>query len=508
MRFRDSRLLRTVLCALLLVSGNVLALDWTHINYHQVWVCPGGGPIPTFEEPTCKTQSFFNGDPQGQAIWLKASLHLPKHWQEGSGPYAFYLFAKASSEVYLNGRLLGTNGRVAQDGEQELAGRMDTRFYVPPDVIKEGENWVVMHLSSHQSLLRLSSPLHLAALGKYQSSTEYFGIEPHIQLSVLCVLVLGVLYLLGLRLSPLRAQIPTGLLWLFGIAAVQLALEQLRGWISYPYPMHDVRLILILLCALGFGCGLLAYLLRSCQVFIKTRLTILALSTSLTLLVVFFSPGFDQKTTLAVALPVLIGILVSGRYYYQARTSKALVLVAMLCAFLLAAILSVQSFHSLLFYIMVTALLGGFLGLHIRHLGELQTQSIIDQQAIAKLQVKLAQLNQADEKQYLNLTYGSSTERIDVRQLIWCRAAGDYVELNLEGGGERLYSGSLKSLLDKLPATFMQVHRSYLVDLDKVRKVTLNKDKAVAGYAFLYLCEGERVPVSRRLFAQVRESIE
>nr|WP_290444082.1 LytTR family DNA-binding domain-containing protein [Pseudoalteromonas sp. XMcav2-N] len=157
---------------------------------------------------------------------------------------------------------------------------------------------------------------------------------------------------------------------------------------------------------------------------------------------------------------------------------------------------------------MVTALLGAFLGLHIRHLGELQIQSIIDQQAIAKLQVKLAQLDKTDAQQFLNLTFGSSTERIDVGQLIWCRAAGDYVELHLEGGGERLYSGSLKSLIEKLPATFMQVHRSYLVDLDKVRKVALNKDKAVAGYAFLHLSDGQRVPVSRRLIGQVRESIE
>nr|WP_275442426.1 LytTR family DNA-binding domain-containing protein [Pseudoalteromonas sp. OOF1S-7] len=195
-------------------------------------------------------------------------------------------------------------------------------------------------------------------------------------------------------------------------------------------------------------------------------------------------------------------------YYYQQRTGKSLLLVATLCVFVLVALLSLQSFHSLLFYGVVTLLLGTLLGEHIRHLSELQRQSIADQQAITKLQVKLAQLDKTSAQQYLSLTFGSATERVDVGQLLWCRAAGDYVELHLEGGGERLYSGSLKSLTDKLPATFMQVHRSYLVDLDKVRRVALNKDKAEPGYAFLDLIDGSRVPVSRRLLGQVRESIE
>ncbi|MCG7533617.1 LytTR family DNA-binding domain-containing protein [Pseudoalteromonas sp. OOF1S-7] len=509
MQYCDNWRLRVVFCTLLLlVSVNSIALDWAHINYQQVRVCPGGGVIPNFEDDACSTQSFFSADPQGQAIWLKAPLHLSKRWQAGAEPLAFYLFAKASSEVYLNGRLLGTNGRVSADGEHELAGRMDSRFYVPPDLVRQGENWVVIHLSSHQSFLRLASPLHLAALGKYQNSTDYFGIEPHVQLSVLCTLLLGGLYLLILRLSPLRAQIPRGLLWLIGIAAAQLTAEQLRGWLGYPYPLHDLRLMLILICALAFGLGLLAYLLRLCQIHTKARLIILAPGVGLTLLLVFISPGFDLKTTLAVTTPAFIGMCVAYWYYYQQRTGKSLLLVATLCVFVLVALLSLQSFHSLLFYGVVTLLLGTLLGEHIRHLSELQRQSIADQQAITKLQVKLAQLDKTSAQQYLSLTFGSATERVDVGQLLWCRAAGDYVELHLEGGGERLYSGSLKSLTDKLPATFMQVHRSYLVDLDKVRRVALNKDKAEPGYAFLDLIDGSRVPVSRRLLGQVRESIE
>ncbi|WP_046005944.1 LytR/AlgR family response regulator transcription factor [Pseudoalteromonas rubra] len=508
MYYCDNPLLRLALCALLLVSVSSFARDWVHIDYHQVRVCPGGGPVPTFTEPGCQTQSFFSSDPQGQAIWLKAPLYLSEHRQQKSAPLAFYLFAKASSEVYLNGTLLGVNGRPASDAEQELAGFMDARFYVPPDLVRPGENWVVMHLSSHQSMLHLASPLHLAALGRYQNTTEYFGIEPYIQLSVLCVLLLGGLYLLILRLSPLRAQIPAGLLWLIGIAAAQLAAEQLRGWFSYPYPLHDVRLMLILICALAFGSGLLVYLLRLCQMHTKLQLVILVPGIGLTLLLVFISPGFDLKTTLAVTMPAFIGMCVACWYYYQQRTGKTLLCGATLCAFVLAALLSLQSFHSLTFYAMVTLLLGILLGLHIRHLSEIQLQSIADQQAIAKLQVKLAQLDKASAQQYLNLTFGSATERVDIGQLLWCRAAGDYVELHLEGGAERLYSGSMKSLTDKLPATFMQVHRSYLVDLDRVRRIALNKDKAQPGYAFLYLSDGSRVPVSRRLLAQVRESIE
>ncbi|WP_125561836.1 LytR/AlgR family response regulator transcription factor [Pseudoalteromonas rubra] len=509
MQYCDNRHLRVIFCTLLLLaSANSLALDWAHINYQQIRVCPGGEVIPNFEDDACTTQSFFSADPQGRAIWIEASLHLSERWQEGAEPLAFYLFAKASSKVYLNGRLLGTNGRVSLDGEHELAGRMDTRFYVPPGLIRTGENRVVIHLSSHQSILRLSSPLHLAALGKYQNSTDYFGIEPHMQLSVLCILLLGGLYLLMLRLSPLRAKIPSGLIWLIGIAVVQLAAEQLRGWFSYPYPLHDVRLVLILVCAMTFGFGLLVYLLRLCQFDTKVKLSVLAPVIGLTSMLVFFSPGFDLKTTLAVSIPALAGVGVACWYYYRHRTGKALLFAATLGVFVMAAMLSLQSFHSLLFYVMVTLLLGVLLGMHIRQLGELQIQTMADQQAIAKLQVKLSQLNKTGTQQYLTLTFGSAAERIDVGQILWCRAAGDYVELHLDGGKERLYSGTLKSLIDKLPGTFMQVHRSYLVDLDKVRRIALNKDKTESGYAFLYLSDGNRVPVSRRLLGQVRGTME
>ena len=66
---------------------------------------------------------------------------------------------------------------------------------------------------------------------------------------------------------------------------------------------------------------------------------------------------------------------------------------------------------------------------------------------------------------------------------------------------ELLYSGSLKSIADQLPTTFVRVHRSYVVNIDKV--ISMKRD---GENGYLVLTNDTQIPVSRRMMPQVRET--
>lgn len=105
---------------------------------------------------------------------------------------------------------------------------------------------------------------------------------------------------------------------------------------------------------------------------------------------------------------------------------------------------------------------------------------------------------------YLQQFNVRSVGRIDFVQLdevAWIEAAGNYVELHLAGRSvlHRVPIGTLERLLD--PARFVRVHRSALVRLDHV--VTLRTDQD--GAAGLTLRCGSLVPVSERHLARVRK---
>ena len=101
-------------------------------------------------------------------------------------------------------------------------------------------------------------------------------------------------------------------------------------------------------------------------------------------------------------------------------------------------------------------------------------------------------------------------ELIASEQIAYCKAAGDYVELYLDGNKEILFSGNLKELETQLPTTFLRVHRSYLVNMDYIRSLSsksLKQEKAISGGGFLTLEGDHEVPVSRRIMPQVRNAL-
>lgn len=96
-----------------------------------------------------------------------------------------------------------------------------------------------------------------------------------------------------------------------------------------------------------------------------------------------------------------------------------------------------------------------------------------------------------------------SAGRIDlvpVADLVYIRAAGSYSELVLRDGSVRLHNKPLDRLLDVLPPMFERIHRGYIVRLDEVRRIKVQRGSRYSAV----LASGKEVPIGRTRVEAVR----
>lgn len=490
-------------------AGQVSASEVISIDTRAVRVCPASAEPtvpPSFNEPDCKTTSFYEVDPQDKHLWVKASLTIPQSFLDLQQANAFYLFAKTSSELFFNGVKIGHNGMPHSNPQQEFVGKMDARFYLPNDLIKLGKNDVVFRLSSHHGWLTLVSPMHFAGVSEYGWGQDFFENNMLISLLLLGALVIGAVYLAAISL---KAEPPHHERWLFLMtffAIIQLLLELSRGLFQYDYPFQDLRLILVVTCAFGFGvCLLWVSLSRFAP---RNRKAWFIGGTVASLLAIYWLPGFDIKTTAAILVPAIVVTGLLAWQIYQQRSQALLTYFVILLLFDLVTVITVSTFHSILFYCIITALVMTLLIKQAQELIANKAARADEQKQIAKLEFRLAQSKQHQAPPKLTLNSAGQTEILSTADIIFCKAAGDYVEIMLTENKQRLFCGSLKSLQLQLPDTFMKVHRSYLVNLDFVNALkSAVRSTDSTGGGFLIIDQDHSVPVSRRLLPQVREVI-
>lgn len=103
--------------------------------------------------------------------------------------------------------------------------------------------------------------------------------------------------------------------------------------------------------------------------------------------------------------------------------------------------------------------------------------------------------------QYLSVRKGAGVKFIPLSDVVYMKAAGMYVELYLSNSRVVLYDRSLKKLIPLLPKRFVRVHRSYIVDSERI--VTM---EAFSGGKYQIVLEGgSTVPVSRSYAREMRK---
>ena len=108
-----------------------------------------------------------------------------------------------------------------------------------------------------------------------------------------------------------------------------------------------------------------------------------------------------------------------------------------------------------------------------------------------------------DAPRFLGVRRRGEVEFVPVDDIVYVRGAGMLSEIVLAGGAQVLHDKLLDQLQDLLPPHFDRVHKSYIVDLRRVRKLIVREGSRY----FVALEDGTVLPVGRTKVAALRKRL-
>jgi hypothetical protein len=110
---------------------------------------------------------------------------------------------------------------------------------------------------------------------------------------------------------------------------------------------------------------------------------------------------------------------------------------------------------------------------------------------------------QASRPEYVSVGHGGNYTRLKLSEILYIRAATPYIAIQLKEK-QFLHSGTLKSIVEKLDSRFIRIHKSSIVNIDKVvsYKSRLNGDYD------LELQDGAKIRLSRNYINDFRNNFE
>jgi len=419
-------------------------------------------------------------DPQGREIWVRTSLDDPG----GDSPKALYIGGVASSQAWLDGRLLGANGRPAATARDEIPGRYVATFPLGGTALRGGGKALVVRMSSFHGGLRFAAPIAGIGVAPYPYPS-------HAPLLAVTFAAAGALFAAAFGFGVIHALRRTTSSLLLaataGVAGLQAVVENLRHLFAYAYPFHAWRMSSIWLLAATFAVLLAAYAAGRFMPRARGRLTALALAaTAVSGLV----PGFDLKTVLALLSGLLLAGVSAAAGVWR-RQPGARPVLAYLVFFLAVAIGFPGWLADLSFFLLAAGLVLPLLMVEVVRLGREDRQR------------EAALVTAASRPDRLTVASARGVELVPIPSILAVIGADDYAELRLVGGRSLLHAERLERLAARLPAQFLRVHRSAIANLVHVRRLDREGDRWR-----LHLDDDSVLPVSRSRLAALREALD
>lgn len=497
---RAMRRLSILLAGLVALAAGPAAAEIAMLHARTVIVCPAAGAVPpAFDATGCAEMAAADIDPQGRDIWVRAIIEAPPSYAAVQ-PLGLFVSAKAASEAFLNGARLGANGAPAASAALETPGKMDAVFAIPGGLLRAGPNVVELRLSSHHGRINLVRPVHFIALGPYVDPAAWLLRQYWPSLVTFGALIAGAFYFAAAAVTGAR-RAETGLLAALSLfAAGQLLVEAYRGLAAYSYPVHEIRVALIVATSLGFGASLVALVLVRFSP-ARGRLWF-ALITALMIAAIVLARGFDAKAAFAVLTAAIAGAAIAARAAMR-RAPQALLYAIMLSAFAATILLFPARFLDSLFFFQVAALILSFFIAEALAIERERREREVERLHAHELEAALERAAARERPPAVRVNAAGSLTIVSAADITYCKGAGDYAELVLTDGRVILHNGALAALEETLPATFLRVHRSFIVNTAFVKSLTRDS----AGTGALTLSTGAEVPVSRRIMPKVRSAL-
>ncbi|HFF3761396.1 response regulator transcription factor [Stenotrophomonas maltophilia] len=104
---------------------------------------------------------------------------------------------------------------------------------------------------------------------------------------------------------------------------------------------------------------------------------------------------------------------------------------------------------------------------------------------------------------YLGIWRAQGTATVELSDVMWIGADGDYSQVRMRDGRSELHDKSLAALATLLPADFVRCHRSHLVNLRHVRTLHAGSGSRY----WLVLSDGSELAIGRAHVAAVRSAL-
>lgn len=98
---------------------------------------------------------------------------------------------------------------------------------------------------------------------------------------------------------------------------------------------------------------------------------------------------------------------------------------------------------------------------------------------------------------------GESLKFIPIEKIVAVHGAGNYSEIETEDGDRTLHDKNLEQMEACLPETFIRVHRSHIVDWNRVKSMEIQSGSRYA----VVLSNGRKIPVGRSKAAALRKTL-
>jgi DNA-binding LytR/AlgR family response regulator len=407
-----------------------------------------------------------------------------------SRPLVVWITALASSEVRWNGVVIGHNGDPGPDRASETPGHYIYSVAVPVELVRPGANQLSVKMSAHHLWLPVRHPLHRFEVTPYETPTL-----PDLDLYLPALLTIGALAVAFVYFSAAAvidrsnrdAWLVAGIA---GSAIVQLVIEVGRVFVAYLYPWHLARVSAIALLAAATAVLAAAYAARRFAP--AWRRAAPAAATAASLAALLLVPSFDLKAVAAILVGLVAVAACALRGIGQDRGGARAALAG--AALLVGAMIWQRSvFLDQAYFLGIAALLVTLVAEQVVILRRTRHRRDAEARRVAALEERLRRAGDAGET-IVELRNGSRIDRVAEGDIVYVRAADDYCDVVLADGRVLLVTANLRRLLEKLPAAFVRVHKSFAVNPAHVAKVT----PRAGGGRQLLLSQGPAIPVGRR----------
>ena len=412
--------------------------------------------------------------------WLRIELHLESA-DIPDQPMALYLSGPFSADVYWDGQLLGSKGKPGVSREVEVPGRIDATFHIPDGWAGPGKHFLALRTSTFHAGYATDQIYHAISLGGYRSDPRRE--LRHYAWPLLLssgFLLMGLFFLhIYRQTGALRALFST---IVAGFVLVQLFAEVSRSLVAYEYQWHVVRSAAIWLAALAWG---LSWQFAAwSRTRTRTHLTIIPVALVVSLLVAYFSIGFDVKTTRTIIVLALVPLLVAAQQFSQAKRDVILLADGILAVALISTAIMVPGdfLDRVMYYLLAI------------HLSATWFWIFSGQQKV-DVPVKVA-----NPDEFFSVKLAGRQIRVATSDVVYLRAEGNFCELVCQDGKRYLHQLRLGQIMQSPPVGFVRIQRSHAINTQYLESLQSFEGSRYTAK----LTSSDELPVSRYRIAELR----